>query len=180
MTTAYLALGANLGNREANLHMAISAIPRMCRVLAVSSLYETEPVPAGQPSFYNAAAAIETGLEPLSLLRFLKSIEEEIGRRPGAASNSPRPIDIDILLYGDETFADERLTIPHPRLAERPFMLVPLAEIAADARHPTLGKTIAQLAKAAGDKGVRQVQDAGWEAVTTTETLPALRRGPSV
>lgn len=180
MTTAYLALGSNLGNREANLRIAVSAITRMCRVLAVSSLYETDPLPAGQPAFYNAAVAIETGLEPLSVLRFLKAIEEEVGRRPGGAPSGPRPIDIDILLYGDEMYRDERLTIPHPRLAERAFVLVPLDEIAADAKHPTLAKTIAEIARAAGDKGVRKVREAGWEAVTTTETLPAMHRGPSV
>lgn len=180
MTTAYLALGSNLGNREANLRMAISAITRMCRVVAVSSLYETDPIPPGQPAFYNAATAIETGLEPLSLLRFLKGIEEEIGRRPGGPPGGPRPIDLDILLYGEETVADDTITIPHPRMAERPFVLIPLAEIATEAKHPTLGKAVAQLAKAAGDKGVRKVQDVGWEAVTTSETLPAMRRGPSV
>jgi len=180
MTTAYLALGSNLGNREANLRMAMSAITRMCRLLAVSSLYETEPVPAGQPPFYNAVCAIETGLEPLALLRFLKAIEEEVGRRPGAQPQGPRPIDIDILLYGEAAFEHEKLTIPHPRLAERPFVLVPLAEIAPKAKHPTLGKTIAALAKAAGEKGVRQVKEPGWEAVTTSETVASMRRGPSV
>lgn len=180
MTTVYLAFGANLGNREANLRMAISAIARMCRVLAVSSLYETDPAPPGQPAFYNAAVAVEAGLEPLSLLRFLQSIEEEVGRRPGAGRNGPRPVDIDILLHGDATLAGERLTIPHPRLAGRPFVLVPLAEIAAEAVHPALGETIAELARAAGDEGVRRVKDRGWEAATTSETLPALRRGPAV
>jgi 2-amino-4-hydroxy-6-hydroxymethyldihydropteridine diphosphokinase len=160
--------------------MVVSALSRMCRVIAVSSLYETEPVPAGQPMFYNAAVAVETGLEPPSLLRFLKGIEEEVGRRPGGEPNGPRPIDIDILLYGYETFADERLTIPHPRMAERAFVLAPLAEIAAESRHPLLGKTVGELAKAAGDAGVRRVKEPGWEAVTTSETLPAMRRGPSV
>lgn len=180
MTTACLALGSNLGNREANLRMALSAVTRMCRVTAVSSLYETDSVPAGQPAFYNAAAVIETGLEPLSLLRFLKAIEEEVGRRPGGPPQGPRPIDIDILLYGEETFADERLIIPHPRMAERPFVLVPLAEIAPEAKHPALGKTLAELAKTADTNGVRKVKDPGWEAVTTSETLPALRRGPAL
>jgi 2-amino-4-hydroxy-6-hydroxymethyldihydropteridine diphosphokinase len=180
VTIAYLALGSNLGNRKANFRMAISAIPRMCRVIAVSSLYETDPVPPGQPAFYNAAVAIETGLQPRALLRFLKAIEEEIGRRPGGSPQGPRPIDIDILLYGEETFADEDLTIPHPRMAERPFVLVPLAEIAADAKHPTLNKTVAQLAKESGEKGIRKLKDAGWEAVTTSETLAAMRRGPAV
>jgi 2-amino-4-hydroxy-6-hydroxymethyldihydropteridine diphosphokinase len=180
MTTAYLALGSNLGNREANLRMAVSAITRMCRVTAVSSLYETEPVPVGQPAFYNAAIAIETGLDPVPLLRFLKAIEEEVGRRPGEGAQGPRPIDIDILLYGEAMLESERLVIPHPPMAERPFVLIPLAEIAPDARHPTLGKTVAELAKAAGDKGVRSVKQPGWETVTTSETPAALRRGPAV
>jgi 2-amino-4-hydroxy-6-hydroxymethyldihydropteridine diphosphokinase len=180
VTTAYLALGANLGNREANLRMAVSATTRMCRLLAVSSLYETDPVPAGQPAFYNAACAIESGLEPFSLLRFLKAIEEEVGRQPGRPRAGPRPIDIDILLYGDERLDDERLRIPHPRLAERPFVLVPLAEIAGQVRHPVLAVTVAELVKAAGGTGVRRVMEPGWEAVTTSETLAAMRRGPAV
>jgi 7,8-dihydro-6-hydroxymethylpterin-pyrophosphokinase len=137
-------------------------------------------VPSGQPAFYNAACAIETGLEPLALLRFLKAIEEEVGRRPSGEPQGPRPIDIDILLYGDETLGDERLTIPHPRMAERAFVLVPLAEIAGDVKHAGLGKTVAELSKAAGDRGVRRVKAPGWEAVTTSETMASMRRGPSV
>jgi 2-amino-4-hydroxy-6-hydroxymethyldihydropteridine diphosphokinase len=180
MTAVCLALGSNLGNREANLRMALSAVTRMCRVVAVSSLYETDPLPAGQPAFYNAAAVIETGLEPPSLLRFLKAIEEEVGRRPGGQHHGPRPIDIDILLYGGETLDSERLVIPHPRMAERPFVLVPLAEIASDVMHPTQDRTVGQLAEAAGASGVRKVKGPGWEAVTTSETLPALRRGPTL
>jgi 2-amino-4-hydroxy-6-hydroxymethyldihydropteridine diphosphokinase len=180
VTTAYLALGSNLGNREANLRMAVSAISRMCRVTAVASLYETDPVPTGQPAFYNTAVAIETGLQPRSLLRFLKAIEEEIGRRPGGPPQGPRQIDIDILLYGEETLSGERLSIPHPRMTERPFVLVPLVEIAADEKHPSLNKTIAQLAKAAGDLGVLKVKGAGWDAITTSETPAQLGRGPAV
>jgi 2-amino-4-hydroxy-6-hydroxymethyldihydropteridine diphosphokinase len=165
MATVYLALGANVGNREANLRMAVRAVTRLARVTAASSLYETAPAGPPQPSFYNAAVAIETGLEPVPLLRFLKGIEEEIGRRPGGEPQGPRPIDIDILLYAGVTLDDPALTIPHPRLAERPFVLVPLAEIAPDAVHPVLAVTVAELARAAGDAGVRKVAEAGWDGV---------------
>jgi 2-amino-4-hydroxy-6-hydroxymethyldihydropteridine diphosphokinase len=166
MATVYLGLGANIGNREANLRTALRAATRMCRVTAASSLYETEPIgDLEQPPFYNAAAAIETGLEPLSLLRFLKAIEEEIGRRPGGPPKGPRPIDLDILLYDDLTLETPLLTVPHPRLAGRAFVLQPLAEIAGRVRHPVTGRTITQLAKAAGTKGVRVIAAPGWDGV---------------
>ncbi len=174
MATVYLGLGSNLGNREANLRAALRGLWRMGRVEVVSSLYESEPVggpldsaqdrPA-QPPFYNAACRWETGLEPRPLLRFLRGLEHELGRRPGGERWGPRPIDLDILLYGDRVVSEEELVIPHPRLAERPFVLVPLAEVAADVRHPTLGKTVAELLKAAGRKGVRRVGRAGWDGL---------------
>ena len=166
MSTVYLGLGANLGNREGNLRMALQGLTRMARVEAVSSLYETDPVGGPeQPPFYNATCRIETGLEPRSLLRFLQNLEQEMGRRPGGPPWGPRPIDLDILLYEERVVEEEGLVIPHPRLAERAFALVPLAEIAAEARHPTLGKTVAELLAAVGEEGVRLVAGQGWDGV---------------
>jgi 2-amino-4-hydroxy-6-hydroxymethyldihydropteridine diphosphokinase len=169
----YIGLGANLGNREANLRAALRGLWRMGRVEAVSSLYETEPVgPLGsaqdrpeQPPFLNAACRFETGLEPRPLLRFLQGLEHELGRRRGGERWGPRPIDLDVLLYDDRVIDEDDLALPHPRLAERPFALVPLAEIAADVKHPATGKTVAQLRKAAGEEGVRRVADAGWDGL---------------
>jgi 2-amino-4-hydroxy-6-hydroxymethyldihydropteridine diphosphokinase len=181
VTAVYLGLGANLGNRKANLRMALSAMTRMVRVEAVSALYETDPVGGPpQPPFFNAACAIEAGLDPVPLLRFLRNIEEEVGRRPGGERLGPRPIDIDILLYGDVTLDDPQLTLPHPRLHERAFVLVPLAEIAADVRHPLLARTIGELAAEAGSAGVRLVAEAGWDGVAGREKRTVLGRGPTV
>jgi len=166
MAAVYLGLGSNLGNREANLRGALRGLWRMGRVAAVSALYETEPVggPA-QPSFYNAACRLETGLEPLPLLRFLQGLEHELGRRPSGERWGPRPIDLDILLYEDRIVEEEGLVIPHPRLAERPFVLAPLAEIAADVCLPGDGRTVGELLAAAGTRGVRRVREAGWDGL---------------
>ena len=166
MAAVYLGLGSNLGNREANLRAALRGLWRMGRVEAVSALHETEPVggPA-QPSFYNAACRLETGLEPRPLLRFLQGLEHELGRRPGGARGGPRPIDLDILLYEDRVVDEVGLIIPHPRLAERPFVLVPLAEIAADVRLPGDGRTVGELLSATGTEGVRRVAEVGWDGM---------------
>src|SRR5438128_10596504 len=170
MATAYVAFGANTGNREANLRMALRGLTRMARVEAVSSLYESDPVGlAEQPAFYNAVCLIETGLEPESLLRFLKTLEHEIGRRPGAERWGPRPIDLDILLYEDRILQGDELEVPHPRLAERAFVLVPLAELAPDAREPRRNESVAKLAQAVDTRGVRRVKDAGWDGVVGQE-----------
>jgi 2-amino-4-hydroxy-6-hydroxymethyldihydropteridine diphosphokinase len=171
VATVYLGLGSNVGNRQANLRMALRGLTRMARLEAVSSLYETDPVggPEGQPPFYNAACRIETGLEPRSLLRFLQNLEQEIGRRPGGPQWGPRPVDLDILLYEERVVEEEGLSIPHPRLAERAFVLVPLAEIAADVRHPVSRRTVAELARAVGDKGVAPIAGAGWDGVAGAE-----------
>ena len=165
MSTVYIGLGANLGNREANLRAALRGLWRMGRVEAVSSLYETAPVGPEQPAFLNAACRFETGLEPRPLLRFLQGLEHELGRRPGGERWGPRPIDLDVLLYEDRVIEEDDLTLPHPRLAERPFVLATLAEIAPDVKHPVAGKTVAQLLRAAGEQGVRRVAGAGWEGL---------------
>ena len=159
----YLGLGSNLGNREANLRMALRLMEPLCRVEEVSSLYETAPVGVeDQPPFFNAACRVTTGLEPRALLRTLKRVEFEVGRRPGGPRWGPRPIDLDLLLYGDVVMDSGDLILPHPRLAERAFVLVPLAEIAPEARHPVLKRTVQELSADAGDEGVTLVAPAGW------------------
>jgi len=167
VTTVYLGLGANLGDREANMRAALTALSRKARIMAVSSLYETEPVGRPQPMFLNAAAAIETDMAPAELLGILWSIERDLGREPMRERDAPRPIDLDILLYGALRLNSLRLTIPHARLAERAFVLIPLAEIASDARHPTLGKTIGELAKEISSEGVTRVEERGWDGVAS-------------
>ena len=166
MVAVYLGLGSNLGNREANLRGALRGLFRMGRVSAVSALYETEAVSGpAQPSFYNAACCLETGLEPRPLLRFLQGLEHELGRRPGGERWGSRPIDLDVLLYEDLVVDEEGLAIPHPRLAERSFVLVPLAEIAADVRPPGDSRTVAELLAAVGTEGVRRVAEPGWDGL---------------
>jgi 2-amino-4-hydroxy-6-hydroxymethyldihydropteridine diphosphokinase len=159
----YLGLGSNLGNREGNLRMALHLMDPLCRVEEVSSLYETVPVGVDdQPPFYNAVCRVATGLEPEALLRFLQRVEFEVGRRPGGPRWGPRPVDLDILLYGDRVLERADLVLPHPRLAERPFVLAPLVEIAPEVRHPALNKTARELLTAAGEKGVTLVAAVGW------------------
>ncbi len=166
MSTAFIALGANTGNREANLRMALRAMTRMARVQAVSGLYESEPEGgAQQPAYFNAVCRIETGLEPPALLRFLKGLEHEIGRRPAPEPAGPRPIDLDILLFDDRVVELDGLTVPHPRMASRAFVLGPLAEIAPDIIVPGTGETVSALAKKAGTEGVKRIAEAGWDGV---------------
>lgn len=165
MTTVYLSLGANLGDRKANMRAALTAMSRAVRVSAVSSLYETEPLGPPQPMYYNAAAAIETELSPAALLAVLWTIERGLEREPMRERDAPRPIDLDILLYGALKLDSSRLTLPHPRLAERAFVLVPLAEFAGGVTHPTLHKTITELAREIGSDGVTLVEKRGWETM---------------
>jgi 2-amino-4-hydroxy-6-hydroxymethyldihydropteridine diphosphokinase len=158
----YLALGANLGNRLANLQDGLRLLGDRARVERVSSLYETGAVgPAGQPPYWNAAALVETDLAPRDLLTLVKRIEWAMGRRPGERWG-PRPLDIDLLFVGDRHIAEPDLEIPHPRIAERAFVVVPLADIAGDVVHPVLGQTVAALRAAVDDADVRRIAGPEW------------------
>ncbi len=153
---AYLALGSNLGDREAHLAGALAglrATPGL-QVTAVSSVYETEPVgPAPQGPYLNAAARVRTRLAPRALLRRLLEIEAGQGRVHRGVRNAARTLDVDLLLYGDRCVRQPDLTVPHPRLCERAFVLEPLCEIAGGVVHPVRRERIETLAARVRDPG---------------------------
>ncbi len=152
MTTVVLALGANLGDRLANLRAAVTMLEEAgVEVTVKSEVWETAPVPADQPAYLNATLVAETGLAPLELLALVKRIERDLGRRPGRCWG-PRPADIDILFHGDLELESEALTIPHPRIAERSFVLAPLSDVW-EGVLPVLGRTPAALLEAVGLEG---------------------------
>lgn len=157
METAYIALGSNLpsivGDSRATLRAAIDRLRSLGKVAAVSSLYETDPVGyQAQPRFLNAAVALETELSPVELLTRLLAIEREFGRdRSQTPPKGPRTLDLDLLMLGNSVLNLPDLTLPHPAMSERRFVLAPLAEIAPRAIHPVSGKTIARLLRSLPD-----------------------------
>ncbi|MBM4432645.1 MAG: 2-amino-4-hydroxy-6-hydroxymethyldihydropteridine diphosphokinase [Chloroflexi bacterium] len=152
--TVYLSLGSNMGDREDNLKKALDFLSQRLRIEKVSSLYDTEPVGnPNQPRFLNMVCQAFTTLGPKELLNMVKGIESKMGRF-SAERNAPRPIDVDILFYGDQVIETPELVIPHPRLTERAFVLIPLAEIAPDLKHPVFGKTIMEFKQGVAIQGV--------------------------
>jgi 2-amino-4-hydroxy-6-hydroxymethyldihydropteridine diphosphokinase len=145
----YVAMGSNLGDRDAHLAAGLAALrgTEGIEVVAVSPLYETDPVgPPPQGLYLNGAIQLSTRLDPDALLDRLLEIEAAEGRTRGVDRNVARTLDLDLLLYGDRKLAGPDLEIPHPRLAERPFVLEPLCDLAAEFIHPVLGETIEALA----------------------------------
>ena len=155
---AYLSLGSNLGDRAANLRLAIERLAEAGEVKAVSSLYETEPVEfRAQPWFLNCVVALETGKQPRELLKIALAIEEAMGRQR-SREKGPRTVDIDILLFGSLVMDEPGLRIPHPVMQQRRFVLEPLVEIAAEVRHPVLKKSARELlASLPGGQSVQQL-----------------------
>ena len=158
-TVAYIGLGSNLGDREAHLVNAINAVKQLGDLIAVSSIYESEPFGIGdeeQPKYLNMAAAISTEMTPSNLLCELMKIERENGRVRYRRFDA-RTLDLDILIYGEEMIATPELTIPHPRMTQRAFVMKPLSEIAADLVTPGQSLTVSQIANRLEDQGVRRI-----------------------
>jgi len=143
---AFLGLGSNLGDRARHLAEGLRGLGAGgVEVLALSPVYETEPMGfPHQPPFLNLVCRVRTALPPRDVLRLAKAVEWRVGRRP-TFRNGPRVLDIDLLLYGEEVVEEPGLSLPHPRLAERAFVLVPLADLAPEVRHPTLGLTAREM-----------------------------------
>lgn len=157
MTPVLLGLGTNLGDRTANLHAAVNGLKRFLNVTAVSPIYESDPMyETEQPAFLNIVVAAETGMTPRALLDALKRLEMRLGRLP-TRPKGPRVIDIDILFYGDRVVRTAELSIPHPGMAERAFVLAPASDIAPDWPCPASGRRVRDMLAALGlDGAVRR------------------------
>jgi len=160
VSTGYLGLGSNVGDRRANLQAAVDRLPAQgVEVLACSSTYDTDPVGLvlDQPAFLNACVRIATELEPEALLDACKAVERELGRDlEGGVRHGPRPIDVDLLLLGDTAYRSERLSLPHEQVTARRFVLVPLLELDLDLRTPDGTRLSDCLAAMPLDEGVRR------------------------
>lgn len=153
--TAYIGLGSNLGDRSKNLSGAVERLSRIGTIAAVSAIYETKPwgVDGYQPRYLNQVAAVNTALDPLEVVAELLGIEHSLGRTR-QEKNASRTLDLDLLLHGESVVDASGVSVPHPRLHERAFVLVPLAEIAPDVIHPVLNRTVFELAEGADRSGV--------------------------
>lgn len=152
-------LGSNLGDRLAHLATGVRGLERLLEGLRCSPVYETEPVGAaytGQPAFLNVCCVGETRTPPRPLLDRFRALESEAGRTRPEGGDAPRTLDVDLLLYGERVIDEPGLQVPHPRMAERAFVLVPLADVAADWRHPVLDVAVGTLAGRVDARGVRR------------------------
>ncbi|MFO7662425.1 MAG: 2-amino-4-hydroxy-6-hydroxymethyldihydropteridine diphosphokinase [Chloroflexota bacterium] len=157
MSLIYLGLGSNLNDRYANLRRALAELQEQVDITAVSPVFSTRPWGmADQPKFLNICIEATTSLSPLKTLHFIKRIEQKMGRLP-SEKWGPRLIDIDILFYDSLVIADEELIIPHPHIAERAFVLAPLATIIPDFRHPQIGETVQEMLDRIGSEEVDQL-----------------------
>ncbi len=177
----FLSLGSNLGDKRANLLQALSKLRKAgVKVLGASSVYRTQPVgDTAQPWFFNQVIEVDTALPPGKLLALAKKVERELGRRP-ARKSGPRTVDIDVLLAGDRIVTTAKLTIPHPRMAGRNFVLIPLKEIAPKAVHPVLGVDVEELSRRSRDRSlVRKVKPrrSGERLLITKKNGSASQRG---
>lgn len=163
-TNVYVGLGSNEGDRESHLVAALEALSRIdaVAVLRCSPLFDSAPVGPPQPRYLNAVVELECGLAPSRLLTILQRIEQDLGRRREGVRWGPRPIDLDILLWGGEVVAERNLQVPHLELHKRRFALEPLMELAPDLKHPVLGTTVKELLTSLAPQDVRRLSANVW------------------